>query len=42
MGPLCAFLYGKCKVAPVPNKVLCHEDIMCLIKHHTIKTYAGV
>jgi len=32
----------KVKVAPLLNKVPCHEDILCLIEHHPMKMYGGV
>jgi hypothetical protein len=33
---------GKGKAVPVLNYIPCHEDILCLIKHHAIKIFGGV
>jgi len=33
---------GEGKIVPVINQALHHEDIMCLIKHYTMKMYGRV
>jgi len=32
---------GKGKIVPVLNEVPRHEVILCLTKHHALKTYGG-